>query len=203
MVRNLFQSWLSALLLGLAFLPTTLLAAVVPTGNVEPDPAIWNSGTTGYIGRTADGSILVDAGSLLYSGYAYLGYNSSATGTVTVTGTGSLWRSVDGFYVGRNGNGIVQVEAGGQVNSPLCGLGMNAGSTGLATVSGAGSLWTTTDSLTVGSGGSGACNNRVGRPGQQCHWYSGLCRRLLGNGDRDGDRLEVDQYRLALCGQRR
>ena len=40
---------------------STLRGAFTTTGDVEPvDPAGWKSGTTGYVGRTADGSLTVD-----------------------------------------------------------------------------------------------------------------------------------------------
>jgi T5SS/PEP-CTERM-associated repeat protein len=137
-------------------------AAIVPTGNVEP-LGTWTSSTYGYVGNTSNGSLSVDARSLLQSYRAYIAYSSGVSGTATVTGAGSKWTNRDSLYVGHFGNGTLSVKAGGQVSSTGGFLGYNAGSQGMATITGAGSMWTTgSGSLYVGNSGSGTLNIEAG-----------------------------------------
>ena len=96
--RKCLNSVLCSLLFGilsvLVVVPP-LEAAIIPTGNVEP-VGTWTSSTIGYVGKTSDGSLLVDAGSVLQSYYAYIAYNSGVSGTATVTGAGSKWTNSSG-----------------------------------------------------------------------------------------------------------
>src|SRR5690606_34345450 len=110
------RSWL-ALLLAWALLPAPLPAALVQTGNVEPNVSTWTISTDGHIGRLSVGSVTVDAGSLLTSQSGSLGFSSGGMGTATVTGVGSNWTSSNEIYVGRFGSGTLNIEAGGAVNS--------------------------------------------------------------------------------------
>ncbi len=133
----------------------SLDAAIVATGNVEPDITTWGSTTTGYVGRTSNGSVRVDAGSVLASSSSYIGYNAGVIGAATVTGMGSRWTSSNyPIHVGFNGNGTLNIEAGGQVSSSAGSLATFSGSSGAATISGAGSKWNIISSLDVGSRGS-------------------------------------------------
>jgi T5SS/PEP-CTERM-associated repeat protein len=136
-------------------------AAITPTGDVEP-VGTWTSSTTGYIGNTSDGSLLVDAGSVLQSGYTYFGYNDGVTGAATVTGTNSKWNNTNSsLIVGYNGTGTLRIEAGGQVSSSGVNLGVSSGSYGSATVTGAKSRLNDTY-LYIGGSGSGTLRIEVG-----------------------------------------
>jgi len=85
--------------------PSMVHAAIVGSGDVNPaDPSTWTSNTTGYIGQSSTGIVTVEGGSGLLSKYGYLGYNSGAIGTATVTGAGSVWTN-SSLYVGYNGSG--------------------------------------------------------------------------------------------------
>lgn len=156
--------WLLLVGLGLlAMMLTPLQAAIVFTGNVEPaNPSQWSSSTTGYIGRTSNGSAEVNAGSQLSSWDGYLGYNSGVTGTATITGTGSSWTSY-ALYVGYYGPGTLRVEQGGQVSTAAGYLGYWSGSSGTGTVTGSGSTWSNS-ALYVGYSGTG--NLTVTQAGQ-------------------------------------
>ena len=87
----------------------TALAGISYTGDLDPaDPADWNSSTYGYVGKTADGSLTVDLDSDLSSHSGYIGYEDTATGQVTVTGTGSTWTNSYFLYVGYLGSGTLE-----------------------------------------------------------------------------------------------
>lgn len=134
----------------------TVHAAIVGSGDVSPlDPNTWTSSTTGYIGQNSTGAVAVDGGSGLLSNTGYLGYNSGATGTATVTGTGSIWTNSGSLYVGNYGSGTLKIEAGGQVSNTDGYLGDYSGSIGTASVTGSGSAWTNSGNLSVGLAGDG------------------------------------------------
>jgi fibronectin-binding autotransporter adhesin len=139
---------LGLLLLGLVLTPSPSYAAIVQTGNVIPNVNTWNSSTYGYIGNSSDGSVLVDAGSILNSYQAILGYNFGSTGSATVTGVGSQWANTSLLRVGYGGNGSLTIEAGGRVSNDVGQL------RGTATVTGVGSKWTNTSVLSVGIPGA-------------------------------------------------
>ncbi len=137
----------------------TTHGAIAISGDVDPDdPADWNSDTNAYVGNTGSGSVDVNSGTLRSSD-AYIGYQETATGQVTVTGIGSEWAN-DGFlYVGHYGNGILNITGGGDVNNNITGyLGYYSGSTGVAHVNGSGSTWTNDGNLYVGYYGNGTLN---------------------------------------------
>ncbi len=157
------HSWLALLLL--AMLSHQLPAAIVQTGNVSPNVSTWTSSTDGYIGNTSDGSVTVNAGSLLASKSGALGYNSGATGAATVTGLGSKWTNdpfIGGLIVGGFGTGTLTIAAGGQVSNFAGNLGLYSGSIGTVTVTGSGSKWTSGAVLRVGSFGTGTLTIAAG-----------------------------------------
>ncbi len=65
------------------------------------------------------------------SPYGYIGMNHDFTGTVTVSGAGSIWRNTYSVYVGNNGAGALTIADGGTVNADF-GLQVaeDSGSTG-------------------------------------------------------------------------
>jgi T5SS/PEP-CTERM-associated repeat protein len=97
--------------------------------------------------------VTVDGGNLL-SQYGYIGYGSTATGVVTVSGTSSTWANSHSLYVGYNGSGTLSIANGGGVSSNDGIIGDNSGSKGLVAVDGAGSTWTNSG-LNVGYYGAG------------------------------------------------
>ena len=143
----------------LASLVSTTQAAIVYSGDLDPaNPNDWTSSTTAYIGNTdttSPGQVEVNGGSDLLSRYAYLGYNSGTSGTVTVTDTGSTWTNHYSLIAGYDGSGTLAITDGGIVNSGYGHIGYNSGSTGTVTVDGAGSTWTSGYSLFAGYDGSG------------------------------------------------
>jgi T5SS/PEP-CTERM-associated repeat protein len=149
-VLALVASLLMALLLASA------RADIAATGNVIPsDPSTWTSDTGSTIGRTSAGTVTVDGGSDLLSLHCYLGYESTASGLVTISGTGSTW-NIDNFvHVGYMGSGTLNVVSGAIVSSDIANIGSSIGSSGAVTVDGAGSTWNNGGHLFVGTAGSG------------------------------------------------
>lgn len=157
---------LGLLLLGSLLILSPVGAAIVPVGNVEPDINTWSALNKGYVGRTSDGSLLINSGSVFTSSDVYFGYDSGVTGTATVTGPGSKWNSSSSFsgflYVGYGGTGILSIEDGGQVSNGFSMIGNSSGSEGTVLVTGANSKWTTNNILYVGSQGSGTLTIQSG-----------------------------------------
>ena len=139
-------------------------AGITTTGNVVPDPPTNSADLT--VGGTANGTMLVNAGSVLESAQSDVGYNAGVTGSVTVDGIGSKWTNNSDLTVGREGNGTLTITAGGQVISNhyafIAGnfLGYQGGS-GVVTVDGIGSSWQTAGLLDLGNLGSGSATLNI------------------------------------------
>ncbi|MBN2021632.1 MAG: hypothetical protein JW809_02460 [Pirellulales bacterium] len=110
---------------------SSLQAAIVTTGNVEPDPLTtpWTVDTEAYIGNTADGSLTVDGGDDLVCKYGRIAFGPGVTGEATVTGADSTW-TADTVWVGNQGNGTFRIAEGalGDVGTTL--VAFEEGSTG-------------------------------------------------------------------------
>ena len=129
---------------------STVFAAFTTSGSIDsinpysipysytPIPGIWDGTPQTYIGYTSGGTLTVDSGSDLHSGYAYIAYASGYTGLATVDGAGSTWTNGT-LYVGCSGGGTLSIANGGTVDNDTGYLGYNSGSSGLITVDGAGS----------------------------------------------------------------
>ena len=145
----------------ICFQPGTVRGAIDGTGDIDPaNPDTWDTNTTGYIGKMADGTLTVDDDSDLLSDSVYVGYESGVTGEASVDGAGSTWtNSGYDFNVGHEGSGTLNITNGGAISSEWGGvIGYVAGSTGIVNVNGAGSTWTNSGLLFVGYEGSGALN---------------------------------------------
>ena len=136
----------------------TLHADLTSTGDVDPAVSIWTSSTTGYVGKTSDGTVTVDSGCDLNSRLGYIGYDSGSTGVVTVDGGGSTWTNSHNRRVGSEGNGTLNISNGGAVSNGFGYIGHDTGSTGVVTVDGGGSTWNNGHVLYVGRHGNGTLN---------------------------------------------
>ena len=115
--------------------------------------------TSGYVGNTASGSLILNSGSSLLANSCYIGYGAGVDGTAAVQGSGSTWNAKLTLSIGESGNGTLNISDGAIVNGPLGYIGRNSGSTGTVTVTGTGSAWNKTGgSLYVGYDGSGTLN---------------------------------------------
>ena len=134
--RSRSVSVILGLTLLLACVASLAQAAITWTGNIDPsDPTKWTNRTDGYIGESSTGEITVNDASLLLSQSGYVGYNSGATGKVTVTGSGSKWTSSSSITIGKSGTGTLIIENGGVVSNNSYGyIGLYSGSRGSVTV---------------------------------------------------------------------
>ncbi len=136
--------------LGLLGQPKTAHAAITWTGDIDPsDPTTWTSSITGYIGKTADGTLEVNGGSGLASRSGYIAYNPGVTGQVTVTGATSTWTNSYRLYVGVEGDATLTIGDGAAVTvDDKTHVALTASSTGTI-VFGPGGGTLTTESLFV------------------------------------------------------
>ena len=121
-------------------------------------------------GFAGTGSLTIADGRALSSGKAFIGYQATANGTVTVTGSNSVW-DIDGtIYIGLRGTGTLNIENGGQVynnNSYISDLNTS----GMVNVRGEGSQWHNHGNLHVGRHSPGVLNIEQGAT---VHAYSNV-----------------------------
>ncbi len=126
----------------------------------------WNTGGNLFdVGSFGPGTLTISDGAVVTSLFeSKIGDDARATGTATVTGTGSKWDlGTADLYVGNAGKGTLHVASGGTVTSGTAYISWNAYSTGSVTVDGTGSTWALTgggtftpSSLHVGYVGNGS-----------------------------------------------
>ncbi|TGV55499.1 autotransporter outer membrane beta-barrel domain-containing protein [bacterium M00.F.Ca.ET.141.01.1.1] len=165
--------------------------AAVPTSSddvildpVFPHPAVVDAASAAahylFVGTIASysGSLTITNGGTLSDTAGYLGYVSNASGTVSVTGPGSVWsNSSDLFLALSTGStGTLKISSGGAVSDTVGHVGYGLG-TGTVTVDGPGSTWTNSGDLYIAEFGTGtlditnggAVSNAMGTIG----WHAG------------------------------
>ena len=159
--HHIFSIVVVAVIAGLMAV-STAQATITESGDIYPAtaPSSWSgssNGTTAYIGyQTGNGTLTINGGSSVKARTAYLGNSAGLTGTVSVTGSGSVFNPHT-LYVGNSGTGNLSIASGGTVTTnSYAYLGYNAGSTGTVTVDGAGSTFSNAWPLFVGYSGSGS-----------------------------------------------
>lgn len=129
---------------------------VVGTVNVTGTGSTWTNSASLIVGcYGSTGYLTIANGGKTTNTIGYIGYGSSATGTVTVTGAGSTWTNSSDLYIANDGRGTVNVENGGSVTSVYGYIGYSAAKIGDVTVTGAGSNWTASNPIIVGRYGLG------------------------------------------------
>ncbi len=132
------------------------------TVTVSGAGSLWNNALTDnfHIGHYGTGVLSITGGGAVSSKYGYLGYRSSGSGEVTVSGAGSTWTNSRDLYVGHDGQGTLNITDGGVVDSDYyVYIGYEAWATGEVTVDGSGSTWTNNGyGLYVGYDGQGTLN---------------------------------------------
>jgi T5SS/PEP-CTERM-associated repeat protein len=115
-----------------------------------------------------------------------------ASGTVTVSGDGSMWYNPGELHVGKRGNGTVYITDGGWLNSGVSGyafLGFENTPfphSGKVVVQGTGSKWTTVSGdIRVGNGEKGSLTVEDGGRVEARHVYLNPLGELLGDGTID------------------
>ncbi len=130
------------------------------SATVSGTNSTWNIEAALYVGDGGNGTLVIaDGGKVKVTGNdfnfgsGYIGYGSSANGTVTVTGANSTWCNAEDLYVGYMGTGNLSIMDGGKVTNFNAFIG--AVGSGNATVDGAGSRWDSDGDMVVGLGGTG------------------------------------------------
>ncbi|MDR3487706.1 MAG: autotransporter domain-containing protein [Bradyrhizobium sp.] len=138
------------------------------TGTLTVESGATVTSTTGLtIGTDGTGIVVVQTGGTVTANEIILGEQASASGTVTVDGTGSRLTSSTDLVVGLLGLGHLTVSNGAQVTSANGYIGYAPGFASDVTVTGIGSTWTSigvfvggnntgsgTGSLTISNGGT-------------------------------------------------
>jgi fibronectin-binding autotransporter adhesin len=137
--------------------------------------SIWNTGGQLTIGEYGSGQLTVSAGGKVttkhpipsFESMVMLGSSAEASGSIHVTGAGSLWEvpsetvARNTIVVGQSGIGSLLVENGGAASGlrTTMSIGKSAGGVGAVTVSGSGSSLSISggnSELNVGEAGTGS-----------------------------------------------
>lgn len=124
------------------------------TGTIINDGGTLTVGNTLTVGQAGMGTLTVrNGGSLDVTGVTQIGQDTSSTGHLTITGSGSTWTASGNISVGYEGTGTLAIQDGANANLPdeLL-VGDKAGSTGTATVDAA---TMTAGNILVGNSGKG------------------------------------------------
>ncbi|CNE22275.1 autotransporter outer membrane beta-barrel domain-containing protein [Yersinia mollaretii] len=136
----------------------------------------FDVGSTGYLEVSGVGSQLINGGELRIGGEdnsngmmriadgavvtnqndADIAYHPGSTGSVEVTGPGSIWNAGNRMFIGHEGDGSLKITHGGVVTTAtMARIGAGTTSTGYVEVSGADSRWELGGLLDVATNGPG------------------------------------------------
>jgi T5SS/PEP-CTERM-associated repeat protein len=90
---------------------------------------------------------------------AVLGNYSGSSGTLSISGAGSMWNNSGELFVGNSGEGMLTINAAASVSNTRTRLGVNPGSTGSVAVTGAGSTLNNSFEMVVGNSGTLTIDN--------------------------------------------
>ena len=128
------------------------------TVTVSGSGSTWTNTGELIVGNSGVGNLVVSGAGTVSSGESVyggvIGNNAGASGSVTITGSGSSWTESSSLSIGYSGNGTLLIENGGSVSDQGGSLGVYPGSSGTVTVTGSGSLWTEGGGY-IGDSGSG------------------------------------------------
>jgi len=127
----------------------------VGTINIDGVNSEITSNTNTRIGDNGAGTVALTNGAHFYADLAtYIGDAATATGTLTLDGSGTYWENGGDFFVGYSGIGSVSVTNGADVVGDYVSFGRNLGSSATVVVDGAGSTWMNIGDLYVGEQGT-------------------------------------------------
>ena len=164
----------------------------------------WTNSADLSVGGPGTGTLTIQTGGTVISSNGIIGGNGSS-GTVMVAGPGSTWTDNGYLLVADGGTGTLTIQNGGTVSDTRGVIGNVSGSSGTVAVTGAGSTWTNSADLSVGGPGNRYTDHPERRHGVGCRWHGVGCRwrdrrsqRLLGHGDGDWPRLDLDKQWLSF-----
>ena len=121
----------------------------------------WTNIGNVVVGGLGTGTLIIQNGGTVNSGGGgSVGLSTGSTGTVTVTGPGSIWNNSPGggLNIGSFGTGLLTIMNGGMVinnTAFAANIGQGAGSQGTVRVAGAGSTWSNSSAVNIGNLGTG------------------------------------------------
>ena len=131
--------------------------------NVTGAGSEWiNSNLLIVTGRVSSTLNITDGGSVSSTVGFIADGSPTDTGTVNVTGAGSIWTNSDTMDIGSRGIGTLNISGGGSVTSTSSVIGRFAGSNGTASIDGAGSTWNNSVLLSVENVGTGTLTIEAG-----------------------------------------
>jgi len=127
------------------------------TVTVSGAGSTWANIGTLVVGGLGTGTLTIQNGGTVNSGGGgSVGLSAGSTGTVLVTGPGSIWNNSPGggLNIGSFGTGSLTITNGGTVinnTAFAANIGEGAGSLGTVRVAGAGSTWSNGSALNIGN----------------------------------------------------
>ena len=131
------------------------------TVTVSGAGSTWTNIGNVVVGGLGTGTLTIQNGGTVNSaGGGSIGLSVGSTGTVTVTGPGSIWNNSPGggLNIGSFGTGTLTITNGGMVinnTAFTANIGNGAGSLGTVRVAGAGSTWSNSSGVNIGNLGTG------------------------------------------------
>jgi outer membrane autotransporter protein len=131
------------------------------TVTVSGTGSTWTNIGTLVVGGLGTGTLTIqNGGTVNSSGGGSVGLSAGSTGTVLVTGPGSIWNNSPGggLNIGSFGTGSLTIINGGTVinnTAFTANIGEGAGSLGTVRVAGAASTWSNSSGVNIGNLGTG------------------------------------------------
>ncbi|XAL99576.1 hypothetical protein OT109_18600 [Phycisphaeraceae bacterium D3-23] len=142
-------------------LPTQLLLDQEPGQNITVNIA-WSDPSRHFeFFGVDDGNVVMNGGLAISSDTGHLGFNSSASGDLTLDGVATRWDIDDEFYVGHYGDGTLHVQNEAALTADETFIAHQPGTSGLIQINGVGST-VATDDLYIGYGGDGELRIEAG-----------------------------------------
>ncbi|MBA1348992.1 autotransporter domain-containing protein [Rhizobium sp. WYCCWR 11146] len=117
----------------------------------------WTNADDLYIGNEGTGTLTIENGGAVDNINGYIGYfSAAASGTVTVTGSGSTWTNSQDLTIGDSGAGTLIISNGGTVNSASGYISNDSTAIGEVIVTGPNSVWSNSTEVSVGTAGAGS-----------------------------------------------
>jgi fibronectin-binding autotransporter adhesin len=124
------------------------------TARITGPGSSWENNAFLMVGANGAGTLLVEGGAAVTSGFGVVGYAAGSSGTATLTGGGSSWTSGDSINIGYEGAGTLSILDRATVSDTFSIIGNTASASGTVTVDDA--SWINSGNFYVGHTGTGA-----------------------------------------------